>query len=53
MWSDKIYARVMAEQETPESRKAVLAIGKAIAVNAINLPNPELVKTLPLKIGST
>jgi hypothetical protein len=51
-WSDYIYARVMAERETPASKKAVLAIGKAIAANTRNPPKPELVKTLPLKIGS-
>lgn len=53
LWSDHVYARVMAEHETSESRKAVLAIGKAIAENIQKLPEPELVKILPLKIGST
>jgi hypothetical protein len=51
-WSDHIYARVMAERETQASKKAVLAIGKAITVNTLQPPEPELVKILPLKIGS-
>ncbi len=51
-WSDSIYARIMAERETPASKKAVLALGKAITVNPKNPPEPELVKTLPLEIGS-
>ena len=51
-WSDYIYARVMAERETPASKEAVLALGKAITANTKNPPEPELVKTLPLKIGS-
>jgi Family of unknown function (DUF6599) len=51
-WSDNIYARVMAERETPASKKAVLALGKAITANTNNPPEPELVKILPLEIGS-
>jgi hypothetical protein len=52
LWSDYIYARVMAERETPASKDAVLALGKAISANTNNPPEPELVKILPLKIGS-
>jgi hypothetical protein len=51
-WSDNIYARVMAERETPASKKAVLAIGKVITATSKNPPEPELVKILPLEIGS-
>jgi hypothetical protein len=51
-WSDLIYTRVMAERETPASKEAVLAIGKAIAAGTKNPSEPELVKLLPLKIGS-
>jgi len=51
-WSDNIYARVMAERETPASKKAVLTLGKAITANTNNPPEPELVKILPLEIGS-
>jgi hypothetical protein len=52
LWSDYIYARVMAERETPASKDAVLAIGNAISANTKNPPEPELVKILLLKIGS-
>jgi hypothetical protein len=47
MWSDDMYARVMAERET-----AVITIGKAIAANTQHPPEPLLVKILPLEIGT-
>ncbi len=53
LWSDKNYARVMAERETPASKAAVLALGKALAASTKNPPEPELVKILPLKVGLT
>ena len=52
LWSDHIYARVMAENETPESTQAVLALGKAITANAKASPKPELISRLPVEIGS-
>ena len=52
LWSDNMYARVMAERETPASKKAVLKIGKSIAADINNSPEPALLKKLPLKIGS-
>jgi hypothetical protein len=52
MWSDDMYARIMAEHETPASREAVITIGKAIAAKTKNPPEPVLVKTLPLEIGA-
>ena len=52
IWSDNLYARVMAYRETPASKQAVLTLGKAIAVNRKSPPEPELLKTLPLNIGS-
>jgi len=51
MWSDNMYARIMAERETPASKKAVITIGKAIAGNTQHPPEPLLVKILPLEIG--
>jgi hypothetical protein len=50
IWSDNLYARVMAYRETPSSKQAVLALGKAIAAKRKNPPEPELLKILPLKI---
>jgi len=52
IWSDNLYARVMAYRETPSSKQAVLALGKAIAANRKNPPEPELPTILPLQIGS-
>jgi hypothetical protein len=47
IWSDNIYARVMATQETPESKQAVLELGRAIVKGRANPPPPELMKALP------
>ncbi len=52
MWSDTIYARVMAYRETPASKEAVLALGRAIATNRKNPSEPELSHVLPQIIGS-
>ncbi len=52
LWSENVYARIMAEQETQASKDAVIALGKAITANAKNTPEPDLVKILPLKIDS-
>ena len=42
----------MAERETPASKEAVLAIGKAIAASTQHPPEPALVKLLPLEIDA-
>lgn len=47
IWSDKIYARVMAYLETPESQKAVLSLGRAIVEGRENPQGPELLRRLP------
>ena len=52
LWSDHIYTRIMAERETPASKKAVLALGKAIAASVKSPPEPALVKLLPLEIDA-
>ena len=52
LWSDDIYARIMAERETPASKEAVLALGKAIAAGTQHPPEPALVKLVPLKIDT-
>jgi hypothetical protein len=46
IWSDNIYARVMAYQETPESKQAVLEFGHTIVKGRTNPPAPELMKAL-------
>jgi hypothetical protein len=50
IWSDNLYARVLAYRDTPVSKQAVLALGKAIAANRKRPPEPELLKILPLQI---
>jgi hypothetical protein len=52
IWSDNLYARVMAYSETSASKQAVLALGQAIAVNRKNAPQPDLVNILAPQIGS-
>jgi hypothetical protein len=45
--SDKIYARIMAEQETPRSKKAVLAIGGTVVKQGSDSSSPALLCQLP------
>jgi len=47
LWSDTIYARIMAYQETPESKEAVLALGRSIIKDRENPPLPILLQKLP------
>jgi len=46
LWTENVYARVMATQETAESKEAVLSIGRAIVKGRKNLPGPNLMKRL-------
>jgi hypothetical protein len=52
IWSDTLYARVMAYRETPESKKAVLSLGQAIIANRKNPPGPGLTKILSSQIDT-
>jgi hypothetical protein len=52
MGTGSLYARVLTYRETHESRKAILALGQAIAVNRNPPPEPDLLKILPQRIGS-
>ncbi len=52
IWSDNVYARVMAYRETPASTQAMLTLGKAITGNRKTPPEPGLLKVLPLHIGT-
>lgn len=47
LWSDTIYARIMATQETPESKEAVLTLGRSIFKDRRNPPCPDLLINLP------
>ena len=52
IWSDSLYARVMAYRDTPESREAVLSLGQVITSSRKNPPEPVLLKALSPRIGS-
>ncbi len=52
LWSDNLFARVLAERETDASKKAVQALGQAIAVGRSIRPRPALVRALPARVGS-
>ncbi len=52
LWADTIYARVMVYPDTPESKEAVLSLGRKIAANRKMPTEPELLKFLPQTIGS-
>jgi sugar phosphate isomerase/epimerase len=51
LWADNVYARVMAVQETPSSKAAVMAIGQMIVANRDNPPPPRLLSALPKTCG--
>lgn len=45
--SDKIYARLLTPQETPEARQAILALGRSLIKGGGHPQIPELVSHLP------
>ena len=47
-----IYARVMAYQESPQSREAVIALGQALVSKKHPPPEPVLLKSLPDRVDS-
>jgi hypothetical protein len=52
VWSDNLYARVMAYSETPASKKAVFALGHAIAKHRKKALQPKLVNVVSPQVGS-
>jgi hypothetical protein len=50
--SDNIYARIMAHRETAASKEAVISLGRVIALNRKNPPEPGLLNILPHTVGS-
>jgi hypothetical protein len=50
--SDKIYARILAEQETPRSKEAVLALGRAVVKDGAGSSSPALLCQLPETLES-
>ncbi len=47
----RIYARILASRETPAAKRAVLALGRAIASGRRPGPVPGLIRELPANIG--
>ena len=52
VWSDNIYARILAYHETPATRQAVLSLGSAVTHGRRNPPKPELVTRLASQIDT-
>jgi Family of unknown function (DUF6599) len=50
--SDTMYARILASRETPESKEAVLTLGRAIIASRTNPPEPTILQVFPSTIGS-
>ncbi len=48
IWSDNLYARVMAYQETPKSKAAVMKLARVILSKRNRPAPPSLLKALPL-----
>lgn len=53
IWSDTLYARVLASRETAVSRERVLAIGRAIVTGRGQTTAPALMNALPRAAGTT
>ena len=51
IWSDTVYARIMSYLETPESREAVLSIGRAVVEGRDYPPEPSLLDEMPRSFG--
>lgn len=53
IWSNNLYARVLAFLETPVSKKAVLELGRLIVAGRKNTLPPGLLNILPADFGSS
>ena len=52
LWSGSLYARVLTYQETDASKRAVLALGRAIVGGRSKSTAPRLIQVLPRTIGT-
>lgn len=50
IWADKVYARILAVLETPESRDAVFALSRAVSKDRKKPARPDILLSLPIKI---
>jgi hypothetical protein len=51
-WSADVYLRVMATNETPAARAAVLEIGRALVARRASAPPPGIVSAMPATLGT-
>jgi hypothetical protein len=51
-WSADVYLRVMATNETPAARAAVLEIGRALVAGRASAPFPGIVSAMPATLGT-
>jgi hypothetical protein len=51
IWSDDLYARIMAVRETPAAREAILKLGKTIVAGRREPPLPALLSLLPTSLA--
>lgn len=47
LWSGDIFVRILAEKETPESRDAVMQLGKAVTAGRVQASEPAFLHALP------
>lgn len=52
IWADKIYARILAVLETPESREAVFALSRAVSKDRKKPARPEILRVLPVNVDN-
>jgi len=50
IWTDKIYARILAVLETPESKDAVYTLSRAVFEGEKKPSSPEILKVIPIDI---
>jgi hypothetical protein len=51
LWSGSVFARILAEKETPESREAVMQLGKAVTAGRARGPVPAFLRALPAEFS--
>jgi len=51
LWSGDIFARILAEKETPESREAVMQLGKSVTAGRAQSPVPSFIRSLPAEFA--
>lgn len=51
LWSGNLYGRVLAYQETEDSKAAVLSLGKAIIAGRAECKPPRLIRAIPQSLG--